>query len=116
LAGDAVTWDLMGLVLVGIGMAGCLVNMWARFTLNRRLIKHSCLAVAVAYACAGLADVLGLDAKLAAFNFGIAALWGWQWWREGGDDDFRKGRKRLASKVREVAGRLTVVPAPAGAS
>lgn len=37
------------------------------------------------------------------------------WWRLGGSDDFRRGRRKLAQKARELGGRLVAVPATAGA-
>ena len=44
-------------------------------------------------------------------------LWNWWQYKDAGDDDdrWKRRRKRLAERVSEVAGRLTVVPARAEA-
>lgn len=63
-------------------------------------------------ACAVTTAVEGdrMFAGLCAF---FAAVWWWIWWQGGGGDDFRRRRRRITEAIREAAGRLVVLPAPA---
>ncbi len=48
-----------------------------------------------------------------AFSFAVSLVVWWYWRNIGDDDDHKKLKKKLGEKVKELQGRLVVVPEPA---
>ncbi len=62
------------------------------------------------------------DAAVASMNdnhtsAGISTFFGvlflWLWWKDDGNDRWKKTKKKLAEKVAQIGGKLQVVPNPA---
>lgn len=93
-------------ITIGVGTCAALFGI---MTDNRQASKHG-------YAIAGagqLAQAAGqwLEHKwlgLGASALLVAWLW-WLWWRSGGDDDWRKRRRKLGSWARSHIPRPTIV-------
>lgn len=108
------SWRLLGEAFTVFALLPMMVNIWASVIRRKTVEKWSALAVAILYTLSGLAMVMARDPGTAWWRLLCGAAFFWDWWKSGGGDDWRKTKSRVTSAIREVAGRLSVVPVPAG--
>jgi uncharacterized membrane protein len=82
--------------------------------LLRRVMRELSLPMAVVSFLAGVFGILAGAGIASFFYFVVAAMIAWFIYIDK-DNHWRKRGKRLASKVKEVAGRLVIVAVPAPA-
>lgn len=68
------------------------------------------IGIPIAFMNAVLNVIQGKSATFAILMLGLNAYIVYRWWKDNGDDRWKKLKARLASRVKAMNGRLVVVP------